>query len=288
MKGGCHHLVRRAAGGVQSGEMQSASFCSAHGQVKCYVVINNAVFVLNGCRMALDISKNEGAMCFYRGLPAAVFRCVNPGGRLFQGMGMGATLSSWQKQSHGRRRHIPYSGTRILVYEKLRERWGSPSPPAAKLAMGLAAGAIGQAVAVPADLIKVRLQVDSRARGPRRYLGLLDAIRRIPREEGGIRGLWRGGLPSIQRAALVNLGECPVLLHRTGGAGFWEHGAHGESCHPLHLALQESSRPTTRPRAPSSVRGLCPTACLRTCSPRCARDSWRASCRHLPTSSRPG
>ncbi|KXZ45470.1 hypothetical protein GPECTOR_54g211 [Gonium pectorale] len=56
--------------------------------------------------------------------------------------------------------------------------------------MGLTAGAIGQAVAVPADLVK----------------GMADCVRQIVAREGWA-GLWRGGGPAVQRAALVNLGE---------------------------------------------------------------------------------
>ena len=53
-----------------------------------------------------------------------------------------------------------HTGTRITLYEQLRE-WGSastnsPTSLAAKLACGATAGAVGQLVAVPADLIKVR------------------------------------------------------------------------------------------------------------------------------------
>ncbi len=59
-------------------------------------------------------------------------------------------------------RHVFYSGTRITVYETLREwargRLGAEraSGLGVALALGLTAGALGQAVAVPADLIKVR------------------------------------------------------------------------------------------------------------------------------------
>lgn len=73
-------------------------------------------------------------------------------------------------------RHVFYTGTRISVYEQLREWWkqqqeqqqqagqgqvhsiaAAAAAPglAVKLAMGLTAGAAGQLVAVPADLVKV-------------------------------------------------------------------------------------------------------------------------------------
>jgi len=114
-------------------------------------------------------------------------------------------------------RHIPYSGTRIMVFESLRNS-ASPSADSpllatiAKMGMGLAAGAMGQFVAVPADLVKVRMQADGRlvAAGKiasPRYRGMTDALRKIVAHEGGILALWRGATPAIQRAALANLGE---------------------------------------------------------------------------------
>lgn len=54
-------------------------------------------------------------------------------------------------------RHIPYTGTRIAVYEQLRSALGdSAGGVAAKMGVGATAGAIGQLVAVPADLVKAR------------------------------------------------------------------------------------------------------------------------------------
>lgn len=37
--------------------------------------------------------------------------------------------------------------------------------------------------------------------------GMGDCLRQIVAQEGGMAGLWRGGGPAVQRAALVNLGE---------------------------------------------------------------------------------
>lgn len=66
-----------------------------------------------------------------------------------------------------------------------------------------------QVVASPADLVKVRMQADSRmvSQGLQpRYSGPLDALRKIVHAEG-IGGLWKGVLPNVQRAFLVNMGE---------------------------------------------------------------------------------
>jgi len=105
-------------------------------------------------------------------------------------------------------RHIPYSGTRILAYEALRGRLGAEGL-GSLLALGAASGALGQIVAVPADVVKVRMQADGalvRQGCSPRYRGLSHALSTIVQAEG-VPGLWRGTLPAVQRAALVNLGE---------------------------------------------------------------------------------
>ena len=66
-----------------------------------------------------------------------------------------------------------------------------------------------QVVASPADLIKVRMQADSRllSQGIQpRYTGITDAFTKIIRAEGFL-GLWKGVVPNAQRAFLVNIGE---------------------------------------------------------------------------------
>ena len=118
-------------------------------------------------------------------------------------------------------RHIPYTSTRIIVYELLRDWWAEQRPAGpegkasvplyAKLCMGATAGMVGQLISVPADLIKVRMQADGRlmAAGKLaqpRYRGMADAARQIVAAEGVV-GLWRGVGPAVQRAGLVNLGE---------------------------------------------------------------------------------
>ena len=99
-------------------------------------------------------------------------------------------------------RHVPYTGTRIAVYSRLRQLATDDAGHVrggvgAKLAMGAGAGAIGQLVAVPADLVKVRMQGDQRnvALGlysQPKYRNLLQAFSVILRKEGGVVALWRG------------------------------------------------------------------------------------------------
>ncbi|PRW56809.1 mitochondrial uncoupling 3 [Chlorella sorokiniana] len=153
-------------------------------------------------------------------------------------------------------RHVPYTGIRVLAFEQLRslaqQRWAPAEAAAAasqageariqqlplpvRLAIGLTAGGVAQFVAVPADLIKVRMQADGRlvAAGLQpapRYKGVVHAFSSVLAQEG-MRGLWRGSLPAVQRAALVNLGELTTydaakqqVLRSgvTGGDNVWAH-----------------------------------------------------------------
>jgi solute carrier family 25 uncoupling protein 27 len=73
----------------------------------------------------------------------------------------------------------------------------------------MGAGAFGQFFANPTDLVKVQMQLDGKriaAGHAPRYSGTLAAFTSIAKD-GGLRGLWRGWLPSCQRAALVQLGD---------------------------------------------------------------------------------
>lgn len=74
---------------------------------------------------------------------------------------------------------------------------------------GVVAGGLAQWMASPADLIKVHCQME----GKRRLLGLkprvqnaTDAFQQIVKR-GGVKALWKGSIPNVYRAALVNLGD---------------------------------------------------------------------------------
>ncbi|EAY94320.1 hypothetical protein OsI_16087 [Oryza sativa Indica Group] len=109
-------------------------------------------------------------------------------------------------------RHLFYTPLRIVGYEHLRSTFASGGRDAGLLEKALAGGVSGvvaQVVASPADLIKVRMQADSRllSQGIQpRYTGIFDAFTKIVRAEG-FRGLWKGVVPNAQRAFLVNMGE---------------------------------------------------------------------------------
>ena len=103
-------------------------------------------------------------------------------------------------------RHAVYTSSRISLYEHWRGRLSSDKTISIgeKCLIGAASGGFAQALATPADLLKVRLLADSR--GQRRFRGLWDCANSIIKE-GGVLALYRGAVPSILRASLVNLGE---------------------------------------------------------------------------------
>ncbi|KAG7460911.1 hypothetical protein MATL_G00203850 [Megalops atlanticus] len=122
-------------------------------------------------------------------------------------------LKLWQGATPAIYRHIVYSGVRMVAYEQLRDLLGrneDASFPLWKAVVGgMAAGALGQFMASPTDLVKVQMQMEGRRRlegKPPRVHGVYHAFLKII-SEGGVRGLWAGWVPNVQRAALVNLGD---------------------------------------------------------------------------------
>ena len=131
--------------------------------------------------MAAHIARTEGPSAFYTGLPVAVLR------------------------------QSTYGGLSFAAYPHLRD-WFSPRARAAdaplwsRILAGGVAGALASALANPTDVVKVRLQADGRLKllgGQPRYSGTLEAFRAVLRDEG-VGAFWRGTLPNVQRATVVN------------------------------------------------------------------------------------
>ncbi|KAM8809566.1 UCP4 protein, partial [Eudromia elegans] len=120
----------------------------------------------------------------------------------------------WQGATPAIYRHIVYSGVRMVAYEHLRDsvlgRAEDERFPFWKAVVGgMSAGAIGQFFASPADLVKVQMQMEGKRKlegKPLRFRGVHHAFMKIL-SEGGMRGLWAGWVPNVQRAALVNMGD---------------------------------------------------------------------------------
>ncbi|KAL5991242.1 Mitochondrial uncoupling protein 3 [Asimina triloba] len=132
----------------------------------------------NAFRVASGIVRSQGISGLYQGLSPAIIR------------------------------HLFYTPIRVVAYEHLRATMPSNSLSAKALVGGIS-GILAQVVASPADLVKVRMQAGSSLVGqglPPRYRGTFDAFSKIVASEG-FWGLWRGVLPNVQRAFLVNIGE---------------------------------------------------------------------------------
>ncbi|KAL4649203.1 mitochondrial uncoupling protein 4, partial [Arapaima gigas] len=123
-------------------------------------------------------------------------------------------LALWQGATPAIYRHIVYSGVRMVAYEQFRDsvlgrRDDAAFPLWKAMVGGMLAGALGQFMASPMDLVKVQMQMEGRRRlegKPPRVQGVYHAFVKIV-SEGGARALWAGWVPNVQRAALVNLGD---------------------------------------------------------------------------------
>lgn len=76
---------------------------------------------------------------------------------------------------------------------------------------GSLAGSIGAAVANPTDVVKVRMQVDGARPGTcPRYRSTLHAFTHIYHHEGLLGGLYKGVVPTVQRAAILSAVMMPA------------------------------------------------------------------------------
>lgn len=111
-----------------------------------------------------------------------------------------------------------YSALRMGLYEPIKELLGATDPANTplylKIIAGGSAGAIGGAIANPADLIKVRMQGDLATPGQApRYPGLFAAFRMIATTEGVVNGLYRGVGPTASRGMLLTAAQLPAYDH---------------------------------------------------------------------------
>ncbi|XP_046462018.1 mitochondrial uncoupling protein 4-like [Daphnia pulex] len=151
-----------------------------------------------------EIASSKGDAGSYRGMLKTAVGIVKEEG----------LIRLWQGITPAIYRHAIYTGVRFGAYEKMRENVFKKNPDGSyslwKAAIGgMSAGALGQFMASPTDLVKVQIQMEGKRRlegKPPRVKNAFHAFQQIMKQ-GGIRGLWKGWVPNVQRAALVNLGD---------------------------------------------------------------------------------
>nr|XP_022916538.1 mitochondrial 2-oxoglutarate/malate carrier protein-like isoform X3 [Onthophagus taurus] len=136
----------------------------------------------NTLQFLKSIFKNEGFLGFYGGLSASLLR------------------------------QATYTGTRLGVYQSLFDYFSSKEgrPPTVfqKLICGFVGGLAGGFVGVPSDVAMTRMAVDGRLPKEQRrnYTWVGNALIRIYKEEG-FKALFRGTIPTITRAIIVNIAQ---------------------------------------------------------------------------------
>ncbi|XP_001357756.2 mitochondrial 2-oxoglutarate/malate carrier protein [Drosophila pseudoobscura] len=107
-------------------------------------------------------------------------------------------------------RQATYTTGRLGMYTYLndlyRERFDRNPNIVDSMAMGTIAGACGAFIGTPAEVALVRMTSDGRlpVAERRNYTNVANALTRITREEG-LAALWRGSLPTVGRAMVVNM-----------------------------------------------------------------------------------
>jgi hypothetical protein len=100
-------------------------------------------------------------------------------------------------------REISYGTARLGLYEPIKHVMGAVDPKNTpmwkKFTSGAIAGLIGSSFANPADLIKTRMQ--GAPIGENRSMGW--HIKDVYKNEGGIKGFYRGCVPCMVRATLI-------------------------------------------------------------------------------------
>ncbi|MCO5567293.1 hypothetical protein L7F22_020983 [Adiantum nelumboides] len=178
----------------------------------CGSFVTNPVNVVK-VRMQLDGALPSSSERVYGGFVSGILRVRREEGFTALWRGTGAALL----------REASYSSIRMGLYEPFKMMLGGDdrahTPLWIKITAGASAGVIGSAVANPTDVVIVRMQAQRPIQAPFKgahsgwnYAGPFQAFSSIARTEG-IRGLYRGLLPTMQRAALLNAAQAPSYDH---------------------------------------------------------------------------
>jgi solute carrier family 25 (mitochondrial oxoglutarate transporter), member 11 len=162
------------------------------------------VFVqpLDLIKTRLQISGQGGAAKEYTGTFDAMTKIIRREGlrALYKGL------------SAGLLRQATYTTTRLGTYTFLNEKYRSETGKVPNLlvsmGLGVCAGITGSFVGNPAEISLIRMTADGRLPLDQRrnYTSVINAVARIVREEG-VATLWRGCIPTMGRAAVVNAAQ---------------------------------------------------------------------------------
>lgn len=195
---------------VQGWQHHATLFGLAGSSNMCAAAITNPVNVVK-VRMQLDGALSSTQERQYPGFLKSMFRIGKEEGVKGLWRGTGAALL----------REASYSSIRMGLYEPLKHAWTDDpahSPLWIKVAAGALSGTIGSAIANPTDVVMIRMQapvVGTTMPGATtrwQYRGPFEAFGTIARTEG-LRGLYRGVGPTMQRAAILNAAQIPSYDH---------------------------------------------------------------------------
>lgn len=120
--------------------------------------------------------------------------------------------------SAGLLRQLTYTTTRLGIFTSLLESGsgpnGQPPPLHLKIVMAMVAGGIGAFVGTPTEVALIRMSSDGRLPLDQRrnYKHAVDAMARTVREEG-VKTLWRGCIPTVSRAMILNAAQLASYAH---------------------------------------------------------------------------
>ncbi|XP_066283447.1 mitochondrial substrate carrier family protein ucpB-like [Branchiostoma lanceolatum] len=194
----------------------------------CAAMVTNPIDVIK-VRMQLDNELRESGKAvsalrerYYQGFVRGSFTIARDEG--IRGLYKGVFPSILREAS--------YSTIRLGSYEPMKELLGATDPAHTplwkKILAGATSGAIGSSIATPTDLVKVRLQAERRLPPgvQPRYRSTFHAFGEIWHTEG-LRGLYRGIGPTVQRAAILTASQIPSYDHTKHAilnAGLMEEG----------------------------------------------------------------
>jgi len=137
--------------------------------------------IRNPVVMGTQIMRSEGFFGLYKGLSAALLR------------------------------QMTYGTTRLGLFRTLTNRFSEKDGSMTfvnRVLASVVAGGVGALVGTPADAALVRIQSDSTLPPEKRrgYKNVVDALYRMLKEEGLVKGVFAGASPTIIRALALNVG----------------------------------------------------------------------------------